>query len=87
MGRIAPVGVGGDPDFGPGGDRVVYAVPAPEAAGPYSLHVSLVYQTLSPRFVDELLQVDAPIVQSFGDMWADSEPQPETVAEASVSAP
>jgi hypothetical protein len=87
MDRIAPVGVDGDLDFGPGGDRIVYAIPAPEAAGPYTLYVSLVYQSLSPRFVDELLQVDAPIVQSFGDMWAASDPRPEAVAEASVSAP
>jgi hypothetical protein len=67
--RTKPIGVGADPNFKGGSDEVSFAVSAPSAAGPYKIEVSLLYQTLSHRFAEELFQVNTPEIQAFKFYW------------------
>jgi len=61
----APQGVTGDADFAGGGDVVAFEVPAPEAAGPYDVEATLLYQTLGARWAAELFTHATPEVASF----------------------
>ncbi len=64
-----PVGVVGDGNFVGGKDEVSFTVPAPSSAGPYKIEVSLLYQTLSHRFADELFQIQTPEIKAFQSYW------------------
>ncbi len=55
----------GDPDFIAGGDRVRYAVPLGDAAGPYSVEAELWYQPISFRWANNLERYDAPEPRRF----------------------
>lgn len=76
-----PVGVGNDPDFGPGSDGVELALALPAAAGPVTLELTLLYQALAPRWIEELLAIDTAETRAFGLLWARAEVGPEIVAE------
>ncbi len=78
-----PVGVGGDTNFVGGQDDVSFSVSAPSSGGPYKIEVSLLYQTLSHRFADELFQVQTPEIQAFKAYWAKATRVPVEVAKAS----
>ncbi|MCB9778487.1 MAG: hypothetical protein H6742_07990 [Alphaproteobacteria bacterium] len=80
--RIAPVGVDDDDDFGPGGDVVTVSF---AASGPVELTASLVYQPISPRYVDELAASGTPAVGAFLEMWATADRTPVVLAEDVVS--
>ena len=54
VGRIAPVGVGKDPDFAPGSDTVVYRIPLPSPAAPFRIRVEACYQSIRPRDLKDL---------------------------------
>ena len=84
---VAPVGVGGDGDFGPAGDVARYRVLAPAAAGPYKVEVALVHQVLGARFAAELFALDAPAIRRFEEMLGAADRGPVVLAGASASAP
>lgn len=84
--RTSPAGVD-DPDFTAAGDVTRYVVHAPAAAGPYTISVELLYQTLAPRFAAELFAVDTPEVRAFEALYQSAEHTPERVAKAELVAP
>ena len=45
---LAPVGVRSDPDFRPGADTVVYAIPVNPSAGPWRVEVEALFQSVKP---------------------------------------
>lgn len=81
--HTAPVGVSADADFTGGGDTVHFDLDLPEA--PVTVHVSLVYQPVSARFVDELIQVQTADIEQFAQLWDTADRSPELVATATVS--
>ncbi len=83
--HVAPAGTASDPTFEPGGDVVTYRVPAPAAAGPYTVSATLLYAPLSARYADELAQWDTPQVKALFAMLEKVSRAPETVAETQVS--
>lgn len=85
--RTSPAGVDGDPDFLAAGDTTRYVVPAPAAAGPYTITVELLYQPLAPRFAAELFAVDTPEVRAFEALYHTADRGPELVAAAELVAP
>ena len=79
---VLPVGVEADPDFGPGSDRVALVL---NSADTVEVAVRLRYQTLAPRFAQELYAVATPealglqvMVEAVGNL-------PETLAVAEAS--
>ncbi len=87
VGDLAPVGVDGDADFVAGGDGVQVALSGLGGTAPYTVTVGLAYQSVSPRYIDELALVDTPEVQAFLVMAERSDPRPEVIATASVEVP
>jgi hypothetical protein len=83
---VAPVGVEGDSDFGPGGDTVTLAVPV-SGAGPFTVDLSLHTQAFTPRFLDALRAVDTPESRALDHLLADRTLPVETLAEVRVPAP
>ncbi|MBI1356280.1 MAG: hypothetical protein GC160_18215 [Acidobacteria bacterium] len=71
---LAPVGVGDDPDFRPGADKVTYVATVDPAAGPWTVTVEALFQNIKPahaaaldgataeerRFQELFEAVDAP---------------------------
>ncbi len=82
----APVGTEDDESFVGGSDTVVYDVPVADP-GSLTIDVSLHYQALSPRLVNELLKFDTPEIRAFQDVCRRTPPQPETLATARVTVP
>jgi hypothetical protein len=78
----APVGTKDDPDFGSGGDVVVYEIPWKEERARYVVEVALLYQPLSARYAAELFASDLPDVAKFRRMLEKADRGPEVVAEA-----
>ncbi len=81
-----PYGLNGDADFVGGRDDLTFRVPAPAAAGPYSVTATLHYQVIAPRYVDEMFQIQHPDIRRFEAMYAAADPRPEIVATASTTA-
>ncbi|MCK5053302.1 MAG: hypothetical protein KAR65_03440, partial [Anaerolineales bacterium] len=54
-----------DDDFQGGGDSIQYAVDIGSAAGPLTVKVELLYQTISFRWADNLRDKDADEIQRF----------------------
>jgi len=78
--RTAPVGVGGDDDFGPGEDRVSFVV---ELEGEVaSIEANLLYQSLSARWAAEILRWDTPEVETFRRLYERAVLEPEVLATA-----
>ncbi|MCA9623341.1 MAG: hypothetical protein KC731_30180, partial [Myxococcales bacterium] len=80
---IAPVGTEGDATFVGGGDQVRYRFPAP--VGAVSIEVTLLYQSLSRRYLDEIFTWGTPETKGFELMWQAADRTPERVAEATVT--
>ncbi len=96
--RAAPSGVGTDPDYGAaerrsgsagaeapaaeGVDRVTYRVPVP-GAGDHRVSARLLYQSVSPRWVDEIAVHDKPAIRRFLGMYEAADRTPEVLAAAS----
>jgi hypothetical protein len=55
----------GDDDFGAGGDHVRYVVDVGSAPGPFTVHVELLYQSISFRWAQKLRGYDAEEPQRF----------------------
>jgi hypothetical protein len=84
---VEPVGLGGDTDFGSGGDQVRYRLSDLEGEPPYTVEVSLLYQAVSPRYVAELAAWDTPEVNAFLTLWARADRSPEVLASARAVVP
>ena len=80
-----------DVNFGPPGegaesgtDRVSYRVGTGGRAGDFSAHVELLYQSLQPRFVDDLRRDITPATTAFGKLYDEAANLPARVARSSV---
>lgn len=85
----APRGLGADPDFGPGGDRVRYelSLPASAAGGPLRVEARLLYQVLGARYAAEVFRYDTPEVRAFRRYYEAADRSPVVVASASQTLP
>ncbi len=83
--HIAPVGVDGDDDFSGGGDAVAIELSGIEASGPLTVRASLVYQSVSARYLDELAAYDTPQVGAFLTMAEASDRTPDIVDTAETT--
>jgi Cytochrome c554 and c-prime len=79
-----------DPNFnrdagaeGTGQDLVAYEIAAAENLYPLTVEVSLLYQSVSPRFAADLFTSDTSAVDAFEVMWTSADRTPITVATAS----
>ncbi len=71
-----------DPDFnrdGSGTDTTIYRIGGLDRTKTYSLTVKLNYQSLSPRFVQDLLRYDTPQVQAFKSYYQKAPNLPLTI--------
>ncbi len=73
-----PIGIENDADFLAGTDTVDYALTLP--SGQYKIEVRLLFQSLSSRYVAELLKVDTPEVKSFESFYKKANLAPEVIA-------
>jgi len=72
----------GDENFVAGADRVTYRVALPPAtSGALTIEVTLLYQTIPPRWVDPLRSVDDEHARRFVRMYDAADPRPEVLAE------
>jgi hypothetical protein len=71
-----------DDDFVGGSDTVTYQVDVQGASGPFSLTATLLYQTLSYRFAQDLAQTDSPLVDRFMGYYRESDRRPAVLATA-----
>lgn len=78
-----PYGVTADTDFTQGGDRVKVALPVPP--GKYEVSVRLQFQSLSARYLAELLQLSSPEIDAFRRMVERADYTPETIDQVSLS--
>lgn len=82
--RTLPYGAIDDPDFGgeragEGRDRVRYVLPE-GAATPMTVEARLLYQTVSPRYLDELRAHPTPELERFERMYEAADRSPEVLA-------
>jgi hypothetical protein len=83
-----PVGLEGDPDFGPGGDVVHVSLElAPGAPRPATVTAALRYQPLGARFLAELVRTDTPEIDALERMLETTPLVTETLAEATTPVP
>ncbi len=80
----APIGVGDDPDFRPGSDRVVFEIALDDATPeePLEVRVELVMQTIPPAWVDGLRDSRTPEARRFIELYEGTDRTPELVARA-----
>ncbi len=77
----APVGTDGDADFAGGNDTVVYALARPATfSGTLTVEAWLHYQSIAPRWIQELLRRDTPEIRTFEQLYRNLEHPTETVA-------
>jgi Cytochrome c554 and c-prime len=77
-----PIGVQDDANFLAGTDTVDYELRLP--SGRYNVEVRLLFQSLSSRYVAELLEVDTPEVKSFADFYKKANLAPEVITTAKL---
>ena len=73
-----PIGIENDADFLAGTDTIDYSLLLP--SGRYKVEVRLLFQSLSSRYVAELLKVDTPEVKSFESFYKKANLAPEVIA-------
>jgi hypothetical protein len=79
----APIGVGDDADFGPGGDTVAFRVPLPaDAPGALTVRARLRYQTMHPAWVDALRALDDEAARRFVRLHDALPAEPEVAGSA-----
>jgi hypothetical protein len=76
-----PIGVGEDPDFGPGGDRVSFDIPLAGAFEKIEIQVAMHYQTVPPSWVAPLRELELEEAQKFVKMYDATGGGVETLAE------
>ncbi len=74
-----------DADFVGGSDLVRYQVDTSGYTGPFTVSVELLYQTLSYRFVQDLLQDKTELTERFGAYYAMSDKTAAVVSSLTVS--
>ncbi len=84
--HVGPIGVGDDPDWTTPGDEVHYQVDVTGLQRPFTIDVSMHYQTLSARFAEQIFSYDTPEVEAFRDMYLRTSRAPEFVGAASTTA-
>ncbi len=77
-----PLGTSGDEDFLAGTDTIHYELPLP--SGRYKIEARLLFQSLSSRYVAELLEVETPEVKFFADLYKNANLAPEIIATESI---
>ncbi len=65
---------------GTGSDLVTYGIPTSSAAAPLTVHVELLYQSLAPRFVEELFEGSGSHIEAFEELYQDADNTPTVVA-------
>lgn len=78
----APVGIGSDVDFTPGGDTVAFAIPLAVGAARATVVAWVRYQTIPPHWVAPLRAVDTPECKVFVAMYDRAMKTPETAGVA-----
>jgi len=81
-----PSGLGDDSDFVGGKDTLRVEITVP-ASGPLKVEIELLYQTLSPRYADELFQFRTPEVLTFGEYLEKTDTRPVSVAATNQELP
>lgn len=76
---VGPVGVDGDDDWTTPGDEVDYRIDVAGLTAPFTVNVSMHYQTLSARFAEEMFSYDTPEVEAFKEMYLRTSRTPEFV--------
>ena len=77
-----PIGVDDDADFQAGRDTTHYALPL--GSGRYAVEVRLLFQSLSSRYVAELLEHDTPEVKAFAGLYSKADRSPITISTAKM---
>jgi len=72
-----------DATFVGGSDEVTYRVDVGSAVGPFTVEAALLYETLSYRFVQDLLAEGTELTERFGGYYALADKTPLVVATAS----
>jgi hypothetical protein len=70
----------GDDNFVGGGDLVTYQVNVTGGQGPYAIQAELLYESLSYRFVEDLLKDKTPLTERFGGYYGQANKTPLLVA-------
>jgi hypothetical protein len=78
-----PIGIEKDADFLASTDTIDYELSLP--SGRYKIEVRLLFQSLSSRYVAELLEVDTPEVKSFAGLYRKANLTPEVIATANLT--
>lgn len=69
-----------DADFVGGSDRISYDVDVSGHEGPFAVTAELLYQTVSFRFAEALVQVDTPLAEQFGELYQDADKSPALIS-------
>ena len=83
--ETAPVGVEHDPDFGPGGDTVHFAIPIAKAAPKVMVVAWLRYQPIPPAWVEPLRTTDADAARTFVRLYDAADKTPDVAGLAARS--
>lgn len=72
-----------DSNFTAGSDRIEYRIDTGGKSGPYTIEVELLYQTISFRFVQDLLtNDDQELVDTFGSLYEKADKSPIVISSA-----
>ena len=81
-----------DPDFnkintteGWGGDILHFHIPINGFTGKINVTARVLYQSIPPKWLNEIFSVDAPMINNWKSMYNTADRTPITVAEASLS--
>jgi hypothetical protein len=74
-----------DPDFTGGGDVVTYELDVAGLSGPFTVHVELLYQSISYQFVEDLRGVGTDLTEQFVGFHDEADITPTLIAEAEAS--
>ena len=73
-----------DDDFVGGADEVTYLVPVSPTAGPFTVAVELLYQSISSSFAADIRKDVTFFNNTFGDMYDAAHELPTTIATAEI---
>jgi hypothetical protein len=65
-------------------DEVEFIALVGDAAGPFSVQVELLYQSISFRWAENLSAIDDPIIANFGALYADIPNLPIVIARDTI---
>jgi hypothetical protein len=89
---MAVVAVGADPNFnlingneGSGTDEISYHIPVSGISGNVTVTARLMYQSLPPKWNEEMFAVDHPVINAFEEMYWQEGPAPVMMVEAQTS--